>query len=120
MKADNTTILIGALLIWQFYATVLVALSQDAPHDSAICRSANQGSIQICLGRSQRGACPQYARFEYRDSLPTKRKPLGNKPGPLLSRLRRRVLRPRGFRLRPRRAHFRLGFTHRLARDRAT
>ena len=28
MKADNMTILIGALLIWQFYATVLVALSK--------------------------------------------------------------------------------------------
>ena len=28
MKADNTTILIGALLIWQLYATILVALSK--------------------------------------------------------------------------------------------
>jgi len=28
MYADNTTILIGALLLWQLYATVLVALSR--------------------------------------------------------------------------------------------
>ena len=28
MRADNTTILIGALLIWQFYATILVAFSK--------------------------------------------------------------------------------------------
>ena len=28
MHPDNSTILIGALLLWQFYATVLVALSK--------------------------------------------------------------------------------------------
>ena len=70
MKADNTTILIGALLIWQFYATVLVAVSkhwdlhQKLLHIAIIWALPLLGALytRFALNAAERQALEEQAR----------------------------------------------------------
>lgn len=55
MNADNFTFLIGALLLWQLYATVLVVLSKHLDNEQKV------RLVAICWALPLLGAL--YARF---------------------------------------------------------
>jgi hypothetical protein len=78
MRADNTTILIGALLIWQFYATILVALCkhwdlhQKLLHIGIIWALPLLGAIyaRFALNAAERNALEERAK-QNREQPPT-------------------------------------------------
>lgn len=78
MKYDNTTILIGALLIWQFYSTILVAvtkywdLHQKLLHIGIIWALPLLGALYVrfALNQAERDALEQRAK-QSREQPPT-------------------------------------------------
>jgi hypothetical protein len=70
MRADTTTILIGALILWQFYATILVALSkhwdlhQKLLHIGIIWALPLLGALyaRFALNAAERNALEQRAK----------------------------------------------------------
>lgn len=60
MKADNLTFFIGALLLWQLYATVLVALSKHLDNEQKVRLIAITWALPLL------GAI--YARFALNDA----------------------------------------------------
>lgn len=70
MKADNLTFFIGALLLWQLYATVLVALSKHLDNEQKVRLIAITWALPLlgaiyarfALNQAERDAAAQQAR----------------------------------------------------------